>query len=485
MPRATILATSGSEDDNTQRKVHPDEHKLKNLFRITDPTGRVMYHVLYNDGNVLKVPARDIYNYASPATVKGYEHDNFRKGINMETRYQSRDDMGGWAGGTSAAIKKKMDRLIRETRIQAGTVAACSESESGDSTESEDIQQERIEKIKAIAARREQLNIQQGKRTRRPATNTNFVPTPEFFDDDGLQIHPDLDEDKPPASSPRKSLSLPILSPSPQKQMATSSKASSNTYSAENSVDELETDMNDLRMPPAKKAKLEVPAKPVGTGSIKSSPKAQISSSSKTPFKLSSEIPALARTPAGAPVPSKGFHSVPGKQAKISQFFSSQIPTSAPRPNASTESAYKTKEIINLVSTDDDDDYDEVMSEAPPPILKPSTARSPSGRASRPVTPAAGQKRQRQGSIASNLKKTAFISSMSEDELSAAPTPKHTTATPRTASNPKTPAQKSAKKKVSKKQSAELYDVEKVVGSRILDGKQQYLVKWEGYDEKD
>jgi hypothetical protein len=74
MPRATILATSGSEgkshtttpptgtnkanvstDENTQEKVHPDEDKLKNLFRITDPAGRVVYHVLYNDGSVLKV----------------------------------------------------------------------------------------------------------------------------------------------------------------------------------------------------------------------------------------------------------------------------------------------------------------------------------------------------------------------------------------------------------------------------------------------
>lgn len=74
MPRATILATSGREskshttiprtgtnkanvsvDEKTQEKVHPDEDKLKNLFRITDPAGRVVYHVLYNDGRVLKV----------------------------------------------------------------------------------------------------------------------------------------------------------------------------------------------------------------------------------------------------------------------------------------------------------------------------------------------------------------------------------------------------------------------------------------------
>jgi hypothetical protein len=452
----------------------------------------------------------------------------------METRYQSKDDMGGWAGGTSAAIKKKMDRLIRETQIEAGTVTICSESESGDSTESEDIQQERIDKVKAIAARREQLNLEQGKRTRRRATNTDFVPTPEFFDDDELQPHPDLDEDKPLTSSPRKGLSLPILSPSPRKQIPTGSKAASNTYSTENSVDELETDMVALRMPPAKRAKLEVSVKPAGTGSIKLTPKAPVISASKTPFKPSnqvpalaktpagapvpvkgfsktplkpssqvpalakgfskspfqpsSEIPALAGTPAGAPVPAKGFYSVPGKQAKISQFFSSRTPTSAPRPSPSTESAYKNHEIINLVSTDDDDDYDEEMSDAPPPILKPTTTtttRTPSGRASRPVTPAAGQKRQRQASMASNLRKTALIASMSEDELSVAPTPKHTTAGPRTAGTPKTPAQRSAKKKASKKQRADVYDVEKVVGSRILDGKRQYLVKWEGYEEKD
>ncbi|CCX06634.1 Similar to Probable chromo domain-containing protein LHP1; acc. no. Q339W7 [Pyronema omphalodes CBS 100304] len=489
MPRATILATSGRENEKTQEKVHPDEDKLKNLFRITDPAGRVVYHVLYNDGRVLKVPARDIYSYASPATVKGYEHDNFRKGINMETRYQSKDDMGGWAGGTSAAIKKKMDRLIRETQIEAGTVTVCSESESGDSTESEDIQQERIDKVKAIAARREQLNLEQGKRTRRRATNTDFVPTPEFFDDDELQPYPDLDEDKPVTSSPRKGLSLPILSPSPRKRIPpASSKVSNNTYSTENSVDELETDIVPLRMPPAKKAKLEDSVKPAGTVSIKPTPKAPGISASKTPFKSSSQVPALAKTPAGAPVPPKGFYSVPGKQAKISQFFSSRTPTSAPRPSPSTEPAYKNQEIINLVSTDDDDDdddYDEEMTDAPALVSKPTTTtRTPSGRTSRSVTPAAGQKRQRQASTASNLRKTASIAFMSEDELSVAPTPKHITASPRTAGTPKTAAQRRTKK-ASNKQRAGFYDVEKVVGSRILDGKQQYLVKWEGYEEKD
>jgi len=46
--------------------------------------------------------------------VRDYEHENFARGKNMETKYFKKTHMGAWTGGTSQKLIDEMKEAISD-----------------------------------------------------------------------------------------------------------------------------------------------------------------------------------------------------------------------------------------------------------------------------------------------------------------------------------------------------------------------------------
>jgi len=432
---------SFADDDESNSSTNSDEgisstndsSNIKALFRITQESGRVTYHIIYNTGHVEKVcprhdsfligqgcrgltpsqvSPRDVYNYVSPDLVRQYEHESYAKGTNMETIYQKKHDMGGWSRGTPAAVIKKMEKLVNDTKRRANHESLETDVDGTDSsTESDDprqMQQSRGDKRRAVKKQAQAVAVEL------------------------------------PQTSMRRQRRLVTITDgtTPGGSSATVSSASHST----------ERGSFGTGSPPTKRAKTLVNVVlPLKTARV-----------TTTSVKL----------------------STPAKQSTLLRFFgkqqqqpaSEQPPRLPPPKNGALRGTHPMRRGASSGHDTDDSASNQLKREATP---KRSAAR-----ANR--TSAAGQKRSR----ISNLSFTATASSAasSEDDLLAARAPTLLSATPQKTIG--SSYRKSTQKSTSKKRAKSVeppaeWEVERIIDNRFVNGQKQYQVKWVGFPHSD
>lgn len=96
-------------DDNSNGRGADD---IVDILRVTQPSGRVVYKLLYAGGRVTTATPQTVLDHVPFFMLQKYEHTSYDAGRNMETKYDARESMGGWRGGTRAEDVKSADARL-------------------------------------------------------------------------------------------------------------------------------------------------------------------------------------------------------------------------------------------------------------------------------------------------------------------------------------------------------------------------------------
>lgn len=132
MPTLHLDSTESRPSPAPDNTPIPSAPTVYSIHRITSPTGRVNYVLVFEDGTTKSdVTHETILDYVDMPTLQKYEHESFKKDTNMETRYVPKESQGGWVGGTNVKTAQRQIERSRKEALQKLRRAGEGGSESG------------------------------------------------------------------------------------------------------------------------------------------------------------------------------------------------------------------------------------------------------------------------------------------------------------------------------------------------------------------